>query len=79
MEQPRTSDLALAAGISQSYASEIANGKRQPSRPLAIHIFRQTGWKHPLLADLTEEQIDTLEAVEPWVPASERPPREEAA
>lgn len=69
METPRTSELADRSGISQSYASEIVNGKRQPSRPLAIHIFRTTGWKHPLIADLTAEQIDVLESVEPWSPA----------
>jgi hypothetical protein len=53
-----------------SYASEILSGARNrvPSRPLAIHILRTTGWRHPLLADLTDEQIDTLEQIEPWVP-----------
>lgn len=73
----RTSDLASAAGISQSYASEIANGKRQPSRPLAIHIFRKTGWKHALIADLSVEQIDVLETVEPWVPREAAQPEPE--
>lgn len=65
---PQTADLAAAAGISLSYASEIANEKRRPSRALAIRILRKTGWRHPLLADLTDEQIDVLETVEPWAP-----------
>jgi hypothetical protein len=65
---PQTGDLAAAAGISTSYASEIVNNKRQPSRPLAIHILRKTGWRHPLIAELTDEQIAVLESVEPWVP-----------
>lgn len=65
---PQTADLSEAASISLSYASEIANGKRQPSRPLAIHIFRRTGWRHDVLADLTSEQIDMLEQIEPWMP-----------
>ncbi|HMO74051.1 MAG TPA: helix-turn-helix transcriptional regulator [Sphingopyxis sp.] len=67
MEKPKTSELAREAGISPSYASEVLSGARKPSRPLAIHIFRKTGWRHSLIAGLTDEQIDTLEAVEPWV------------
>lgn len=69
--QPRTKDLADAAGISKSYASEILNG-RTPQRPLAIHIFRKTGWRHDCLADLTEEQMTMLEQIEPWLPTAER-------
>ncbi len=70
METPiTTAELASQASISLSYASEIANGKRNPSRSLAIHILRKTGWRHPVIAQLTDEQIDTLEQVEPWTPA----------
>jgi len=72
MDKPSQQALREATGISQSYASMIANGVRAPARPLAIHIFRRTGWKHPVIADLTDEQIDVLETIEPWVPASER-------
>lgn len=68
MEQPRPRELVDKAGISKSYASEILNGLRQPSRPLAIHIFRQTGWKHALISDLSDEQIKVLETIEPWSP-----------
>lgn len=70
MEQPRTSNLATSAEISKSYASEILSGVRQPSRSLAIHIYRKTGWRHALIADLTDEQIDLLETIEPWMPKS---------
>ena len=59
-------ELADKAGISKSYASEIVNGKRPPSRPLAIHILRTTGWRTPPLAGLTDDQIATLEAIDPW-------------
>lgn len=62
----RTTDLATGAGISKSYASEILKGTRTPSRPLAIHILRKTGWRHSLLSDLTDEQITMLEQIEPW-------------
>ena len=76
MQTPKTAELADAAGISLSYASEIANAKRVPSRPLAIHIYRKTGWRHSILESLTDEQLDTLESVEPWVP---RDPARDAA
>lgn len=65
---PSQSDLIAAAGISQSYASMILSGQRSPSRPLAIHIFRKTGWRHSLIADLSDEQIAVLEQIEPWTP-----------
>lgn len=65
---PKTGELAAAARISKSYASEIVNRKRDPSWALAIHIYRQTGWRHPSIADLTAEQVDTLESIEPWRP-----------
>lgn len=67
--KPGTMELAERAGISKSYASEIVNDQRKPSRPLAIHIFRQTGWRHPLLDGLTDEQLAMLEAIERWTPA----------
>lgn len=68
-DAPTTMELADKAGISKSYASEILAGKR-PSlgRPLAIHIYRKTQWKHPSIADLTEEQITMLEQIETWTP-----------
>ena len=71
MGKPTVTELARAAGISKPYACEIL-GARVPARPLAIHIFRTTGWKHEIIADLSDEQIALLESVEPWVPVSER-------
>lgn len=65
--------LAKVVCISVPYASQILSGERQPSRPLAIHIFRKTGWRHPLIADLTDDQIDVLERIEPWVPRAPSP------
>lgn len=61
-------ELARLAGISKSYASEILSGKREPSRPLAIHILKVTGWRHTLIADLTAQQILVLDQIEPWQP-----------
>jgi plasmid maintenance system antidote protein VapI len=69
---PPTATLADAAGISKSYASEIVNNQRKPSRPLAIHIFRMTGWRHTSIADLSPEHIAMLETVEPWTPRTQQ-------
>jgi len=73
MDKPSTSELAAQADISKSYASEILTGKRDPQRPLAIHIFRSTGWRHEVIAGLSDEQMNVLESIEPWKPVSERP------
>lgn len=67
MEKPTVKDLAGKARISKSYACEIL-GSRVPSRPLAIHILRTTGWRHDCIADLSDEDIETFERVDPWAP-----------
>lgn len=59
-------ELSKATGISVPYASQILTTDRVPSRPLAIHIFRQTGWRHPRISELSEEQLEMLERIEPW-------------
>lgn len=66
MDTPSTRDIVEAVGISRTYAHDIRTGKRDPSRPLAIHIFRKTGWRHGTIAELTDEQINTLETIERW-------------
>ncbi len=71
MDMPTTSELSAKASLSKSYASEIRNG-RVPKRPLAIHIFRATGWRHETIAQLSDEQIAMLEQLEPWQPTAER-------
>lgn len=46
----------------------ILTGARVPPVPLAIHIYRRAGWRHDLIAALSDEQIEALEAVKAWVP-----------
>jgi hypothetical protein len=65
---PSPKELSEAVGISPSYASMILSGYRDPPRSLAIHILRKSGWRHKMLADLTDEQLDLLEQVDPWTP-----------
>lgn len=74
-DEPIGDKLRKHHAESQDCASMIAGGVRDPSRPLAIHILRTTGWRHPVIAELSEAQIDVLEAVEPW----ERPSTEARA
>lgn len=66
--KPTIAELRGAADISQSYASMILNGERQPSRPLAIVFFRKLGWRHPVIDGLGEAEIALLESIEPWTP-----------
>lgn len=66
MPKPSFRELTEAVDISKGYASDILAGKQAPSRPLAIHIYRKTGWRHSLIADLSDEQISVLETIEPW-------------
>ena len=79
MEKPSTSELSAVAGISKSYASEILSGQRKPSRPVAIHIFRATGWRHALIADLSEDDMVLLERIEPFQPREAADPSTDEA
>lgn len=80
MEKPSPQALVEAAGISISYANKIlidGEHKRTPPRSLAILIFRLTGWPHPSIRGLTEDQMKVFEEVDPWTPPKER--QDEAA
>ena len=72
MDKPSIKDLMEAAGISKSYACEILGTDntppKAPSRSVAIRIYRETGWRHESIADLTEEQMTLLEQIDPWQP-----------
>lgn len=72
MDAPTPTELAGAAQISVPYASQILNDHpkhgRIPPPALAVHIFRSTGWRHPSIAALTDEQLNGIEAVTRWTP-----------
>jgi len=46
----------------------ILTGARKPPLGLALHIYRETGWRHESIAPLSREQIVALGLVEKWVP-----------
>lgn len=72
MSKPSFKELTEAVVISKGYASDILADKQAPSRALAIHMYRKLGWRHPIIAELTDEQIGVLETIEPWVPTPDR-------
>ena len=57
-------------GVSQSYASLIANVERDPSDDLAVHIYKHTGFRFGRLKAMTEAEAKKLAAVWPgeWKP-----------
>ena len=64
MEKPTISQIHEAGGVTKAYASMILTGARSPARPLAIKIYRATGWKHDCIAALNDKQIDMLEDID---------------
>lgn len=67
MGKPTIRQLMDAVPISKAWASVILSEDMQaapPSRALAVHIYRQTGWKPPVIADLSNEEIDAVEKAE---------------
>ena len=66
MEKPKYTELVARIGLSQPYACQVLNGAKTPSRPLAIRIYREFGWRHPVVEKLTDEQMAMLEQIEPW-------------
>ena len=67
-KEPSMNGRLVALGMSKTYASQILSGKQRPPISLAILIFRETGWKHERIAQLTEQQMALLEEIEPWQP-----------
>ena len=64
MGKPTIRELMDAAPVSKAWASGILSGSVVPSRALAVHIYRQTGWKPGVLAHLSDTQIDAVEQAE---------------
>lgn len=66
MELPKPKELVDVAGISPSYASMILSDepdkRRNPPLPLAGCIFRELRWKHPSVAELSDDTLLDLAA-----------------
>lgn len=57
---PKPSELAAAAGISPSHASNILAGRREASSEIALNAFRALGVRLGLLADMSDADIAKL-------------------
>jgi predicted transcriptional regulator len=57
-------ELAAAANISPSYAWQIVHGTRDPSRKMAIHIWKTTGRKFPPISHLSDDDVEYLARIE---------------
>ena len=68
MAKPTTRELVEATGISRTYAHDVLAGNQAPSIPLAAAIWRVSGWKHPLVAEMSDAALDELERANPWSP-----------
>lgn len=58
--RPRVAKVMELTGLSKSYASMIMSGARKPSWAAAIIVYEKTGWKHPMLAALSDNDIEVM-------------------
>lgn len=72
--KPTIRQLREGLGLSRGYACDILNNRQQP-RGVIVQIYRAFGWKAPLIAHMTDEQISTIEEAERLAPTG----RKEAA
>jgi len=73
MTKPTAKAICESVGISPSYASMILGGDRTPPKSLAIAIFRGTGWRHPSIRKVREDEMQVFERHDPWTPPAARP------
>lgn len=64
MGKPTIRELRSVAPLSKGWAAGILSGSVVPSRAMAVHIYRQTGWKPKVLEHLSDAQIDAVEQAE---------------
>lgn len=63
VDKPTIKQVVDATGISRTYACDVLNNKQQP-RAVICEIYRKLGWKAPLIAHMTDEQIAVIEEAE---------------
>jgi hypothetical protein len=51
--------MVAASGMSKSYVSQLMNSKRG-SLPAILHLYRTTGWLHPMFANSSEAVVAEL-------------------
>lgn len=68
MVKPNIRSLMEAVPISKSYAAVILNGSQPPPLNLAALIYCKTGWRHDLIAEMTDKTIREIAEKQPWSP-----------
>lgn len=68
---PSIPALMDAVRCSKSYAALIRNGQSIPLN-LAAVVFERTGWRHPLVAQLSDATVIEIAQKQPWSPPTER-------
>ena len=71
METPTLKAIMAAAPVSKSYAAVIRNGKTCPLN-LAAMVYCETGWRHPVTEELSDETLRDIAAKQPWTPPKDR-------
>lgn len=60
-----------AVPVSKSYAALIRNGQSIPLN-LAAVVFERTGWRHPLISQLSDATVREIAQKQPWAPPKKR-------
>ena len=73
--KPSLKELMDAVPVSKSYASVIRNGHTIPLN-LAAEVYIKTGWRHPVISQLSDATVAEIAHKQPWAPPA---PKEKAA
>lgn len=69
--KPKIKDLMAAVQVSKSYAAVIRNGQPIPLN-LAAMVYQRTGWRHPVISQLSDATVHEIAEKQPWLPTKER-------
>lgn len=68
METPNIPALMEAVSVSKSYAAVIRKGEQSIPLNLAAAIYCKTGWRHPVISQLSDATVTELAQKKPWSP-----------
>lgn len=65
MKQPSLKTIMDAVDVSKSYAAVIRSGQSIPLNLAAI-VYRETGWRHPLVTGMSRPTLLEIARTQPW-------------
>lgn len=68
MEAPNIPTLMEAVSVSKSYAHVISKDEQSIPLNLAAAIYVKTGWRHHVIAQLSDATVLELAQKKPWSP-----------